>query len=119
MKPVPIKQRLGMQDPAETRAAAQLLRHMHKEIESTISGVSMGTTIPDGSTIRISCDHPEDMSVGQVMAFLDTGGLVAHRFGGLGHGGSRSRCGGGKTGLAKEGASFHCGVLLKWVAAPL
>ena len=42
MKPVPIKQRLGMQDPAETRAAAQLLRHMHKEIESTISGVGEG-----------------------------------------------------------------------------
>lgn len=79
MKLVPIKQRLGMPDSTEIRAAARLLRHTHKEIESTVSGVSMGATIPDGSTIRISCDHPEEMSVGQVIAFLDSGGLVAHR----------------------------------------
>lgn len=86
MKRVSIKQRLGTTDPAKIRMAAQLLRHTHKEIESTLSGVSMGTTIPDGSTIRISCDHQSEMPVGQVVAFLNSGGLVAHRIISRGYG---------------------------------
>ncbi|MFQ5702919.1 MAG: nucleotidyltransferase family protein [Gemmatimonadales bacterium] len=86
MKRAPVKQRLGKTDPAEMRAVTKLLRRSDREIESTISGVSMGATIPDGSTIRITYHQPEAMSVGQVIAFIASNGLVAHRIVARGYG---------------------------------
>ncbi|MHB8653635.1 MAG: S24/S26 family peptidase [Terriglobia bacterium] len=58
---------------------ATLMKRAGREVQSEIRGTSMGTTIPDGSQIRIRPSEAEALGVGQVVAFLAGQSLRAHR----------------------------------------
>jgi hypothetical protein len=66
-------------DRDRARAATALLRRSGGEIESTIEGRSMGTTLVAGTRIRIADRRHADLSAGAVVAFLANGRLIGHR----------------------------------------
>jgi hypothetical protein len=66
-------------DRDRARAAAALLRRAGGEMESTVQGRSMGTTLVAGTRIRIVDSRHGDLSAGAVVAFLAGGRLIGHR----------------------------------------
>lgn len=60
-------------------AFAALLGRSGKIIESEISGISMGSTLPSGCRIRIRPLSIEEYRSGQVVAFAAGSALFAHR----------------------------------------
>ncbi len=60
-------------------ALTTLIKRTGGEVLSTVRGTSMGTTIPDGSQIRIRAVGDEALREGQVVAFLAGPSLCAHR----------------------------------------
>jgi hypothetical protein len=65
--------------PERALAAADLLQRHGGEIESTVRGRSMGSTLPAGTRIRIGRQRPAGYPEGVVVAFLAGGTLVGHR----------------------------------------
>ncbi|MGH7702677.1 MAG: S24/S26 family peptidase [Gemmatimonadales bacterium] len=61
------------------RAAAPLLQRAGNEVESVLRGWSMGSTIPDGSRVRIQCGDPDGCERGDVVAIQAGPQLVIHR----------------------------------------
>ena len=66
-------------DPDELRAVSVVLKRSRREIESVVTGSSMGRTMPDGSRILIRCNDTLDWKPGTVIAFFAGPTLVAHR----------------------------------------
>ncbi len=60
-------------------ALAPLLQRTGRVIESEISGVSMGSTLPTGTRIRIQCEDPASARRGTVVAIMAERGLIGHR----------------------------------------
>lgn len=60
-------------------AALSLYRRRGQLIESTVRGRSMMPTLPPGSRIRIRCQPHRVYHRGEVVAFLTSGHVVAHR----------------------------------------
>jgi hypothetical protein len=60
-------------------ALAPLLQRAGRVIESEISGLSMGSTLPAGTRIRIHCDDPASARRGSVVAIMAERGLIGHR----------------------------------------
>ncbi len=60
-------------------ALAPLLQRTGRVIESEISGVSMGSTLPAGTRIRIQCEDPASARLGTVVAIMAERGLFGHR----------------------------------------
>jgi hypothetical protein len=60
-------------------AVGALLGRSGKVIESEISGTSMGSTLPSGCRIRIRPLPVEEYRAGQVVAFVASSALFAHR----------------------------------------
>jgi hypothetical protein len=60
-------------------ALIPLLQRAGRDIESTIHGRSMGSTLPPGTRILIRCREDGAYPTGAVVAFVATRGLVGHR----------------------------------------
>jgi len=72
---------------AEFRALASLLRASGREIESTIRGVSMEPTIPNGARIKVCPPESGDYRIGEIAVCLIEKTQFAHRIvycGGIG-----------------------------------
>jgi hypothetical protein len=72
--------------PEQLRTVASFLKHTHAHVESEIRGASMGTTLPPGSRIRLSCSDDASYQIGEVLVYVQAGRLVAHRMVGRGRG---------------------------------
>ncbi len=74
-------------DDQQLRACLQLLQRSGKVVESIVQGDSMGSTIPDGSKIRILSVPPDALKNGDIVACVADGFLSAHRlvYGGAKH----------------------------------
>ena len=66
-------------DPRHTLAVADSLRGPGRCIESTVSGSSMGTSLPPGSRIRIALVAPSPRAAGEDVAYLAGNQVVVHR----------------------------------------
>jgi hypothetical protein len=66
-------------DAAWSLALAPLLKRTRRVIESEISGISMGSTLPAGTRIRIQCEDPASARQGSVVAIMAERGLIGHR----------------------------------------
>lgn len=70
---------LAHSDATWSLALAPLLQRSRRVIESEISGISMGSTLPAGTRIRIQCDDPAAARRGAVVAIMAERGLIGHR----------------------------------------
>ena len=66
-------------DPARTLALARSLRALHRSLESTVKGVSMGPGLGPGSRIRIALAHRARYEAGEVVAYVAGSQVVVHR----------------------------------------
>jgi hypothetical protein len=66
-------------DPQRTLAVADSLRGPDRCIESTVSGLSMGASLPPGSRIRIALIPPSGHAAGDVIAYLADNQVIVHR----------------------------------------
>lgn len=66
-------------DTEQLRACVLLLQRSGRTIESFVQGDSMGSTLPDGSRIRISRAEPSALRNGDIVACITDGFLSAHR----------------------------------------
>ena len=66
-------------DPLRTLAVADSLRGPGRCIESTVSGFSMGASLPPGSRIRIALDPSTGYAAGEVIAYLSGNQVIVHR----------------------------------------
>jgi hypothetical protein len=79
----------GERGPAEILGVLSLLRRAAAEVECAVQGASMGTSVPDGASVRIRFDGGAGAAVGAVVAVLIAGDTFAvHR---LVHRGRSSR----------------------------
>ena len=65
--------------PAQQVAALSLLARTGRPFETRLTGVSMGSAIPDGAVVRIVPGGPGALVPGDVFAFSDETRIVAHR----------------------------------------
>lgn len=70
---------LAHSDATWSLALAPLLQRTRRVIESEISGISMGSTLPAGTRIRIQCEDPASARRGAVVAIMAERGLIGHR----------------------------------------
>ncbi len=70
---------LAHSDATWSLALAPLLQRSRRVIESEISGISMGSTLPAGTRIRIQCEDPASARCGAVVAIMAERGLIGHR----------------------------------------
>lgn len=70
---------LAHSDATWSLALAPLLQRTRRVIESEISGISMGSTLPAGTRIRIQCEDPATAPRGAVVAIMAERGLIGHR----------------------------------------
>ncbi len=68
----------GFVGPDDVATLAGLLKRSGTEIESRIRGTSMLPTLRPGAHVRIRCGHAA-AALGDVVAFLNAGGLMGHR----------------------------------------
>jgi hypothetical protein len=66
-------------DPLRTLAVADSLRGPDHCIDSTVSGFSMGASLPPGSRIRIALHPPTGHAAGEVIAYLAGNQVIVHR----------------------------------------
>lgn len=66
-------------DPQRTLAVADSLRGPDRCIESTVSGFSMGASLPPGSRIRIALLPTSAHAAGEVIAYLAGDQVIVHR----------------------------------------
>jgi hypothetical protein len=66
-------------DPRRTLAVADSLRGPDRCIESTVSGFSMGASLPPGSRIRIALLPTSGHAKGDVIAYLAGTQVIVHR----------------------------------------
>lgn len=71
--------RFFQENPARILTVASGLRAPDRTIESTVLGVSMGRTVPEGSRIRIELGAPRRYDRGEVIAFVAAHHVVVHR----------------------------------------
>ena len=65
--------------PEDVQAVATLLKRSLSILESQVRGHSMGTTLLNGTHIRIRCGSIAARRPGAVITFLTEAGLVTHR----------------------------------------
>jgi hypothetical protein len=63
---------------------ARLLKQAGTTLECELSGASMGSSIPDGSRLRLRFVHEPELAIGDVVAFDAAGTVIVHRIVGLG-----------------------------------
>ncbi len=63
---------------------AAILKNAGASVECELRGASMGSTIPDGSRIRIEFGHAQAVDVGDVVAFVASSRTIVHRVVGRG-----------------------------------
>jgi hypothetical protein len=66
-------------DPQRALAVADTLRGPGRWIESTVSGWSMGSSLPPGSRIRIALAPHGHHEAGKVIAYLSDDQVIVHR----------------------------------------
>jgi hypothetical protein len=66
-------------DPRRTLAVADSLRAPGRSIESTVSGFSMGASLPPGSRIRIALLPDATYAAGDVVAYVAAQQVIVHR----------------------------------------
>ena len=71
--------RILRSDPQRTLAVADSLRGPGRCIESTVSGFSMGVSLPPGSRIRIALLPSSGHAAGEVVAYLAGNQVIVHR----------------------------------------
>ncbi len=84
-------------------ATASLLKKSGARIESRVVGTSMGESIPEGSTIAISCRVVTEPEVGAIIAAIPTGApFLTHRIVSVGRGRGK------RHNLTRGDASWLC-----------
>jgi hypothetical protein len=58
---------------------AARLRAPNRVVESTVKGMSMGSSLPPGSRIRIELSHHQRFEIGAVVAFVGGNQVIVHR----------------------------------------
>jgi hypothetical protein len=71
--------RMLRSDPQRALAVADTLRGPERWIESTVSGWSMGPSLPPGSRIRIALAPHGHHEAGEVIAYLSDDQVIVHR----------------------------------------
>ena len=66
-------------DNEQILALSTFLRSGALEFETCVRGGSMGTTLPEGSKIRIRFVGGNQLTVGQIVVYVSKYGVVAHR----------------------------------------
>lgn len=66
-------------DPEQLRTCVSLLHRAGRTVESFVQGDSMGSTLPDGSRIRIAAIPAASLQPGDIVACINDGFLSAHR----------------------------------------
>ena len=66
-------------DVEHLRVCVSLLHKVGRTVESYVQGESMGSTLPDGSRVRIAAALPNSLQPGDIIACLSEGFLSAHR----------------------------------------
>jgi len=66
-------------DPRHTQAVADSLRGPGRCLESTVSGFSMGASLPPGSRIRIALLPTSRHEAGELIAYLFGDHVIVHR----------------------------------------
>jgi hypothetical protein len=66
-------------DPENLAGVLAILKRSREGLVSTVRGGSMGTTLPEGTRVRLRFAGPSEIAVGQVVAIAVNGGLIAHR----------------------------------------
>jgi hypothetical protein len=66
-------------DPERILALAASLRAPSRVVESTVKGLSMGSSLPPESRIRIEMSHHQRFEIGAVVAFVAGNQVIVHR----------------------------------------
>jgi hypothetical protein len=71
-------------DPENLAGVLKILKRSREGLDSTVHGGSMGTTLPEGTRVRLRFSSPSEIAEGQVVAIAVNGRLIAHRVAHLG-----------------------------------